>query len=190
MQDKTSTDFVVGTALGIDRYHPDYLPLYLATHTLGGNFSARLMQTVRVKEGLTYGINSSLSGFGNGNDGYWMVGGTFSPKLLSKGESSTLREVKKWAEEGITQKELDVTKSTLVGGFQVGFDTTGGLAGSILNAVVIHNDLTYLDNYPKMVKSITLEQANSAIKKYISFDMLYQVAAGTVDKDGKPIEDN
>ena len=48
MQDKTSTDFLVGTALGIDRYHPDYLPLYIATHTLGGNFSARLMQTVRV----------------------------------------------------------------------------------------------------------------------------------------------
>ena len=91
MQDKTSTDFVVGTALGIDRYHPDYLPLYLATHTLGGNFSARLMQTVRVKEGLTYGINSSLSGFGNGNDGYWMVGGTFSPKLLSKGENSKIK---------------------------------------------------------------------------------------------------
>jgi zinc protease len=189
MEDKTSTDFVVGTALGIDRYHPDYLPLYLATHTLGGNFSARLMQTVRVKEGLTYGINSSLSGFGNSNDGYWMVGGTFSPKLLSKGESSTLREIKKWAEGGITQKELDVTKSTLVGGFQVGFDTTGGLAGGILNAAVVYNDLTYLDNYPDMLKSITLDQANSAISKYISFDGLYQVAAGTVDKDGKPIED-
>jgi zinc protease len=64
------------------------------------------------------------------------------------------------------------------------------LAGSILNAVVVHNDLTYLDNYPKMVKSITLEQANSAIEKYINFDMLYRVAAGTVDEDGKPIEDN
>ena len=189
MQDKTSTDLVVGTALGIDRYHPDYLPLYLATHTLGGNFSARLMQTVRVKEGLTYGINSTLSGFGNSNDGYWMVGGTFSPKLLSRGESSTLREIKKWAEEGITQKELDVTKSTLVGGFQVGFDTTGGLAGGILNAAVVHNDLTYLDSYPNMLKSITLDQVNSAISKYISFDGLYQVAAGTIDKDGKPIED-
>ena len=189
MEDKTSTDFIVGTALGIDRHHPDYLPLYLATHTLGGNFSARLMQTVRVKEGLTYGINSSLNGFGNSNDGYWMVGGTFSPKLLSKGESSTLREVKKWAEEGITQKELDITKSTLVGGFQVGFDTTGGLAGGILSAAVVHNDLTYLDNYPKMLKAITLDQANNAISKYISFDGLYQVAAGTIDEDGKPIED-
>ena len=190
MQDKTSTDFVVGTTLGIDRYHPDYLPLFLATHTLGGNFSARLMQTVRVKEGLTYGINSSLSGFGNSNDGYWMVGATFSPKLLSKGESSTLREIKKWAEEGITQKELDVTKSTLVGNFQVGFDTTGGLAGGILSAAIVYNDLTYLDNYPKMIKATTLDQANSAIAKYISFDALYQVAAGTIDKDGKPIEDN
>ena len=190
MQDKTSTDLVVGTALGIDIYHPDYLPLYLATHTLGGNFSARLMQAVRVKEGLTYGINSTLSGFGNGNDGYWMVGGTFSPKLLSKGESSTLREIKRWAEEGITQKELDTTKSTLVGGFKVGFDTTGGLAGGILTSAVVYNDLTFLDNYPKMIEAISLDQANSAIAKYINLDTLYQVAAGTIDKDGKPIEDN
>ena len=188
MQDKTSTDFLVGTALGIDRYHPDYLPLYVATHTLGGNFSARLMQTVRVKEGLTSGINSSMRGFGNGNDGYWMVGGTFSPKLLSKGESSTLREIKKWAEEGITQKELDITKSTLTGGFQVGFDSTGGLAGGILDAIIVHGDLTYLDSYPERIKAITLDQANTAISKYIFFDDLYQVAAGTIDEDGNPIE--
>ena len=188
MQDKTSTDFLVGTALGIDRYHPDYLPLYIATHTLGGNFSARLMQTVRVKEGLTYGINSSMRGFGNGNDGYWMVGGTFSPKLLSKGESSTLREIKKWSEEGITQKELDITKSTLTGGFQVGFDSTGGLAGGILDAIIVHGDLTYLDSYPERIKAITLDEANTAISKYIFFDDLYQVAAGTIDKDGNPIE--
>ncbi len=188
MKDKTSTDFLVGTALGINRYHPDYLPLYVATHALGGNFSARLMQTVRVKEGLTYGINSSMRGFGNGNDGYWMVGGTFSPKLLSKGESSTLREIKKWAEEGITQKELDITKSTLTGGFQVGFDSTGGLAGGILDAIIVHGDLTYLDGYPERIKAITLDEANTAISKYIFFDDLYQVAAGTIDKDGNPIE--
>ena len=190
MQDKTSTDFLVGTALEIDRYHPDYLPLYLGTHTLGGNFSARLMQTVRVKEGLTYGINSSLSGFGNGNDGYWMVGGTFAPQLLSRGESSTLREVKLWLEKGITQKELDVTKSTLTGGFQVGFDTTGGLASGILSAVVTHNSLEYLDSYPEQVKKITLDQVNEAIKKYITLDGLYRVAAGSIDQDGNPLKED
>ena len=97
MKDKTSTDFIVGTPLMVDRFHEDYMPLYVATHILGGNFSARLMQTVRVKEGLTYGINSTISGFGNNNDGYWMVGGTFAPELLAKGEKATLREIKKWA---------------------------------------------------------------------------------------------
>ena len=117
-----------------------------------------------------------------------MVGGTFSPKLLSKAESSTLREIKKWAEEGITQKELDITKSTLTGGFQVGFDSTGGLAGGILDAIIVHGDLTYLDSYPERIKAITLDQANTAISKYIFFDDLYQVAAGTIDEDGNPIE--
>ncbi|GIS47852.1 MAG: hypothetical protein Ct9H90mP20_5220 [Candidatus Neomarinimicrobiota bacterium] len=33
----------------------------MAIYILGGNFSARLMQTVRDKEGLTYGIGSSIS---------------------------------------------------------------------------------------------------------------------------------
>ena len=55
--------------------------------------------------------------------------------------------------------------------------------------MVIYNDLTYLDNYPNMVREVTLDQVNSAITKYINFDGLYQVAAGTIDKDGKPIED-
>ena len=113
----------------------------------------------------------------------------FHQNFFQKEKVQRLEKIKLWAKEGITQKELDITKSTLVGGFQVGFDTTGGLAGGILNAAVIYNDLTYLDSYPNMVKEVTLEQANSAIKKYINFDGLYQVAAGTIDKDGKPIED-
>ena len=54
----------------------------------------------------------------------------------------------------------------------------------------VYNDLTFLDNYPKMIEAISLDQANSAIAKYINLDTLYQVAAGTIDKDGKPIEDN
>lgn len=189
MQDKTSTDFIVGTPLGIDRYSNDYIPLYLANHVLGGNFSARLMQTVRVKEGLTYGINSSVSGMGNGNDGYWYVGGTFAPQLLEKGESATLEQIKLWATEGITQEELDTAKSTINGNYQVGFDTTGGIASSILNSILDYGSLDYIDNFTMSINSVTLDQVNSAIKKYIKFDNLYQVAAGSIDENGKPLSD-
>ena len=189
IQDKTSTDFIVGTPLGIDRYSNDYIPLYLANHVLGGNFSARLMQAVRVKEGLTYGINSSVSGMGNGNDGYWYVGGTFAPQLLEKGESATLEQIKLWATEGITQEELDTAKSTINGNYQVGFDTTGGIASSILNSILDYGSLDYIDNFTMSINSVTLNQVNSAIKKYIKFDNLYQVAAGSIDENGKPLSD-
>lgn len=188
MQDKTSTDFLVGIPLGINRDHPDYRPLFVASYILGGNFSARLMQTVRVKEGLTYGIRSSMSGFGNDTDGYWYVGGTFSPDLLSKGESSTLREIKKWAQDGVTQKEVDTTKSTLTGSFKVGFDTTRGLASGILSAVIDWEDLSYVDEMPNMINGVTLEQVNAAIKKYISIEDLYEVAAGSIDQEGNPLK--
>jgi len=189
MKDKTSTDFVVGTPLGINNFDKDYMPLKIATHILGGNFSARLMQTVRVKEGLTYGINSNMSGFENQNDGYWMVGGTFAPELLAKGEKATLREIKKWAQGGVTQLELDIAKTTLIGSYQVGFDTTYGLSSGILGAVTAWKDLAYIDNYPNKVKSVTLEQVNDAIKKYIIFEEIYEVAAGSIDEKGIPIKE-
>ena len=188
MEDNTSTDFLVGIPVGITRDHPDYRPLYIASYILGGNFSGRLMQTVRVKEGLTYGIRSSMSGFSNDNDGYWYVGGTFAPQLLSKGESSTLREIKKWAKDGVTQKELDIAKTTLTGSYRVGFDTTGGLAGGILSAVVDWGDLSYVDNQPDKINAVTLDEVNNAIKTYISVEDLYQVAAGSVDENGEPLE--
>ena len=188
MQDKTSTDFLVGVPLGINRDHPDYRPLFVANYILGGNFSARLMQTVRVKEGLTYGISSNMSGFGNDTDGYWVVGGTFAPDLLSKGESSTLREIKKWAKDGVTEEEVAVAKSTLTGSYKVAFDSTGGLAGGILSAVVDWGGLSYLDSFTEKINKITLEQVNDTIKKYISIEDLYEVAAGSIDQEGNPLK--
>ena len=47
IKDKTSADMYLGQYIGIDREHTDYYPLMLGIYILGGNFSARLMQTVR-----------------------------------------------------------------------------------------------------------------------------------------------
>jgi len=88
MEDKTSVDLVLGLVVGIDREHPDYLPLNMGSFILGGNFSARLMTTVRDQEGLTYGVGSSVSGANDGKDGCWSIQGTFAPELLSKGRES------------------------------------------------------------------------------------------------------
>ena len=188
LKDKTSTHLYFGTPLGIDRKHEDYMPLVVASQVLGGSFSGRLMQAVRVRDGLTYGIYSGISGFGNNNKGYWYVAGTFAPELLGEGEKSSLGVISEWIKDGITKEELSVAKSTLTGSYQVGFDSNSGLADGILNSVVVWKDLSYIDDYISKVNSVTLKQVNEAITRHIKEEDLFQVAAGSIDEKGKPLK--
>lgn len=187
INDKTSADMVIGIPIGIDRNHKDYYPLVLANYILGGNFSARLMQTVRDKEGLTYGIGSRVRGVDTGNDGFWYVSGTFAPDLLNNGKSSALKQIKKWVNKGVTDEELENKKTTLTGSYKVGLATTSGLAGQILGNAERGRDLSFLDKYPDIINALSLKDVNRAIKTYIDVDKLVIVAAGTVDEDGNPI---
>ena len=48
-------------ALGVARSDPDYIPGQVATTVLGGGYSARLNQEIRIKRGLSYGAGAGLS---------------------------------------------------------------------------------------------------------------------------------
>jgi len=95
----------------------------------------------------------------------------------------------KWAKGGITKEELKGMKSTIVGSMQVGYDTTGGLARGILSAVVNRGGVKYLDDYAQKIEEVTLEQVNNAIKEHIKMEMVYKVAAGSIDSKGIPTKE-
>ena len=179
--DKQSIDMYLGQAIGINRRHKDYYPLKMAIYVLGGNFSARLMQTIRDEAGLTYGIGSSLSGTGFGSDGYWSTWATFAPDLLEKGKRATRNQIKEWYNNGITEKELNEKKTTIMGAYKVGLDSTGGLAARILSNAQQREKIEHLDQYPEIIKNISLDKVNKTIKKYIKPKQLTFVAAGTFD---------
>lgn len=189
MQEKTSADMFLGQAIGIDREHADYHSLMMGVYILGGNFSARLMQTVRDEAGLTYGIGSSVSGVENGNDGYWSVWGTFAPALLKEGHKATLQQVKSWAQKGgVTVEELRAKQTTITGAYKVGLATTRGLTGRILLNAERGHTLRYLDEYPEIINGLTLDQVNAAIDRYVDLEKLSFVAAGSLDEKGQPLE--
>ena len=177
--EKTSMDMYLGQAVGIDRDHPDYYPLMMAIYILGGNFSARLMQTVRDQQGLTYGIGSSLAGVSFGSDGYWSTWGTFAPDLLDVGKNATMEQILNWYNTGVTQEELKAKKTTITGSYKVSMDSTGGLTAQILSNAEKGRNVEYLDQHPEIIRRITLDQVNSAIKNYIDPNKLTFVAAGT-----------
>ena len=116
------------------------------------------MQTVRDKEGLTYHIRSIVDGVDDLLDGYWEINGSFAPINLEKGINSTIQQIKQWFEEGVTEQELSNKKSTIVGSFKVGLSTTRGLADTILINAQRGRPISWLDDYPSLIQSLTLEK--------------------------------
>ena len=179
MAEKPSITVIMGQTSGLRYSDPDYQALRVATAILGSGFTGRLMANVRDKEGLTYGISSSLS-HDTFSDGDWKIQATFAPALLEKGLASTKVQLASWYEKGATPDEVERRKTNLVGSFKVGLATTDGLAGAMLNAVHRGYDLNWLDEYPAKVNALTTEQVNGAIKKYLKPENFFLIKAGTV----------
>ena len=178
--DKTSADLVTGHGIGIHRDHKDYYSVMMSHFILGGNFSARLMATIRDQEGLTYGIQSATGGVEEGNDGYWYIWGTFGPDVLETAKESINRELCLWHENGVTIDELTAKQSTITGMYKVGLDTTAGLATRILTTVERGKELSFMDEYPNIINDLTLDQVNAAIRSYCNPDNRITVVSGTI----------
>lgn len=179
MADKTSVSVLLGVASTLRHNDPDAVALRLATAVLGSGFTSRLVGNVRDTEGLTYSISSAL-GKDTVTDGEWRIQASFAPSLLQKGLDSTKRHLNDWIQKGITPEELKQRKSNLIGLYKVDLATTEGMAETILNTVLRGNALSWLDDYPKQIDALTLEQVNGAIRKYVKPENLVLIKAGTI----------
>jgi predicted Zn-dependent peptidase len=180
LPDKDNIDVRMGHALDLRRDDPDYLPFYVGNYILGGNFSARLMATVRDEKGLTYGISSSLSGVSTQYTGHWHVGVTLSQDKLDEGIEATQKTVRRFVEEGATADELDAKKTTITGSYKVGLATTRRLAQSILTNAERGFDVDYLDRFPDEINALTLDDVNDAVRRHLRPDALHEALAGTL----------
>lgn len=180
MTDKPNLDVQIAHSVPLRRDSDDFLPLYVGTFVLGGNFSSRLMQTIRDAMGLTYGIRSSLSGITVDHDGHWKTSVSLSQSSLDVGIKATLKVIRQFVDEGVTSEELEGVKTTLTGSHVVGLATTGGLAARLLVNAERDFPTTYLDDYPSLVEALTLDQVNGAIRQYLNPDRLAVSIAGTL----------
>ncbi|GJQ10910.1 hypothetical protein GpartN1_g2701.t1 [Galdieria partita] len=180
---KESVDVLLGQPLGISENHPDYYAVLMAMHILSGNGSSRLMQRIREQQGLTYGIYGGVGGTAYGADGYWNIHGTFSPALTFTGLGAIQRELDHYVENGIEEWELQATKATIQGNFQIGLATSKSIASAIRQTLDHKRPLEWIDDFPQIIESLTLEQVNSAIQKYIRPKSLVTVICGKTNTD-------
>ena len=183
MADKPALDVRLGHAIPVARTDPEWLPLHIGTFILGGNFSARLMRHIRDELGLTYGISARLRGMQGKAQGYFATQMTLNQENLARGINEVRQMIQAFVEEGCTDTELDDTKTTVAGAYQVGLSTTEALAARLHNNRILGFTVDAIDTYVEEVGDLTLQQVRDSIARTIQPDDLHTVIAGTLGKD-------
>ncbi len=120
---------VAFAAPGIRRDAVDYYPGVIANALVGGGYSSRLNQELRIRRGLTYGVGSSLDARRDG--GVWKIAAQTRNESAAEFVQVTLDEVERVREAAPTPAELEARKMTVIGAMSRRYETTASLAGAI-----------------------------------------------------------
>ena len=166
---------------GIMRQDPDFIPGYVANYILGGGgFSARLMEEVRVKRGLTYGISTSLTAYNKA--AVWQGSVATRADAVRQTVQVVKETMAKFAAEGPTQQELDDAKTYLTGSFPLAFASNSGTAAQLGTFQRQNLDIGYVAKRNSLVQAVTLADVKRVAKR------LFDPARLTVVIGGSPAE--
>jgi zinc protease len=149
---------------GIRRNDPNFMAAYVVNHILGGgSLSSRLYREVREKRGLAYSVYDAL---------LWMdhsalfVGNT-GTRADRAGETveAINTEIRRMAEDGPTQQELDGAKSYLKGSQMLALDTSAKLASAMLQYQLDKLPIDYIEKRNAVVDAVTLDDARKAAQR-------------------------
>ncbi|WP_312167116.1 pitrilysin family protein [Phenylobacterium sp.] len=153
-----------------------YYPGIVANSVLGGGYSARLNQEIRIKRGLSYGATSRLSAM--------RTTGLFRAAAQTKNESAPqvldlmLAELKRLADAPTGEDELKARKSVLVGGFGRELATTDGLAGILGNLALYDLPLSEVADYTGKVEAVTAGQVQDFAAANLAPETVSVIVAG------------
>lgn len=162
------------------RLDADFIPTFVANYILGGGgFSSRLMDEVRDKRGLTYGISTYIADY---KSSALIMGSVQSDKSrIQTALDVTKSELARFARDGATAQELADAKTYLTGSYPLGLDSNVKIART-LNAYQ-RQGLTpdYVEKRNGLIQAVTLQQVNAMAKKWYDPSKLVVVIAGTPD---------
>ncbi len=184
--DLTQTYVRVGH-LGVDRSNPDYFAMKVMNYILGGGgFSSRMMDEIRSKRGLTYGIHCSFD--------FNKLKGAYTVETFTQNDSTTsaikaiIEQIERIRSGGVTDKELEDTKSFYTGYFPLQLETPDQIATQILNVELYDLGEDYLKDYRQNINAVTKEDILMAARKYLNPDNMKLVVVGKADEVKSSLE--
>ncbi len=165
---------------GLERDDPDFFAAFVMNQVLGaGGFGSRLMEEVREKRGLTYGVYSYLA---PKDYAELMLGQVASSNDRIAQAIEVIRaEWAKLATEGVTEQELEDAKKYLTGAYPLRFDGNSTIANILAGMQMDDLPIDYADTRNDKVNAVTQEDVKRVAARLMQPDALHFVVVGQPD---------
>ncbi len=166
--DKANAFFLAGMQIKIRDDNPDYPALLIGNSILGGGFlNSRLAVRIRQKEGISYGVGSQLRADSLDEQANFITFAIYAPQNVARLEAAFKEEVEKLVKEGVTEEELKGAIAGYLQSRQVSRAQDGELSRRLSSLLFLNRTLEWDADMEKKISSLTVEQVNAALRKYI-----------------------
>ena len=163
----SSQSHIMSGYQGISRDNPLYLALKVANYSLGGgSFQSRLMDELRDKRGLTYGAYSYFLPMQQ--TGPFIAGLSTRNDQVDDALKVNNRVIDEYLKSGPTDKEVDMAKKNITGGFPLTIDSNKKLVSTLASIGFYSLPLDYLDTYIERVNALDRDKVTKALQSALS----------------------
>ena len=172
----TQTDMLFAMP-GMKRDDPDYYAAEIANYVLGGGgFASRLMQEMRDKKGLTYGVGTDVAPSRHAGM-IWGHLAVDNPKAADA--VALLREtLRRFHDEGVAPRELAAAQDYLTGAQPLALTSTDKIAGVLVSMQRDNLGIDYLDRYAPIIRGVSAGDVARVVERWFVPEKMTLVLVG------------
>lgn len=152
----------------------------VAGKILSDGLDSRLYKYLRGEKGLAYGVGGSFSP-GRHAGSFRGSTDTSLPTTFEAVEAM-FKVLDDMCSEPVTTEELRQAKTRVAGGMVMGIQTISQQAGYRADVILNDYPVDYYDTYPARIASVTPEQIQEVMKRYVKNDRMVLVVVAPADK--------
>nr|WP_245807586.1 pitrilysin family protein [Cognaticolwellia beringensis] len=154
----------------------EYYRAYLMNFPLGGAFNSRINLNLREDKGYTYGARSYF--YGDKFSGTYTASAEVRADVTDKSIVEFVEEIKRYAEQGISDEELAFMRSAINQKDALKYETPSRKLGFL--AQILEHDLTsdFVKERNDIVANISKAEINALAKKHLNLSEMLMVVVG------------
>ena len=175
-QPGASTAVLIALPMSMPANHPQYPALVLASEVLGSGIASRLMNELRHRRGLTYGIYTRVNALSAG--GLFSAEWDIAPEYVEGSQILVETLLREFIEQGPTQAELQVARKQLAGQLLRDVAQNKHLAALLTQITHQRQPADFLDSYIERLARLTPADIRAVMQRQLDLSQAVRVSVG------------